>query len=270
MKIYSLLVVLLLIEFSVQAQNWEVEKSHNISNKITSVDSDNKGVLYVGTNLGKVFQFDFKLNLKTTFSLVNNSSVTYISAWNPLRIFIFYRENQQFSFIERFNSNPIIYDISYPEASYIMNMAPAQDHSFWAIETGNFNLIKLNESTTQVLLNIPVATQSAIEQPIKIETYDGNLYFLSEKGDLFIFDRFGNEINNIKGMKMIDFNLFQNKLYFITENQLISVPFNQLNKSKPLEIDLPKKDYKMFEVLQNSLFMFCSENRLDVYNYKLR
>jgi hypothetical protein len=270
MRIYNLFILFFIIEHTVQAQDWELEKRHNISNKVTSIDSDNKGTLYVGTNLGKVFQFDSKLNLKTTFSLVNNSSVTYISAWNPLRIFIFYRENQQFSFIERFNSNPVIYDISYPTASYIMNMVPSQDHSFWAIETGNFNLIKLNETTIQVLLSIPVSTQTTVEQPIKMETYNGNVFILSETGDLYIYDRFGNEINKLLGGNMIDFNLFQNKLYYITQHQLISVPFNELNNSKSVEIDLPEKKYKMFEVLQKGIFLFCSESQLDIYNYKLR
>ncbi|MTI41851.1 hypothetical protein E1140_20280, partial [Fulvivirga lutimaris] len=152
MKASPIFILLLTIHFNVSGQ-FIVTDSIKVSN-IDKVSIDRQGSVYLGDESGNVDKYNAQLELTDRFSPVQKGEIGVLEAWNPLKIFVFYQQLQQYAFLDRFLVTANRYDIK-DISSYAGLATVSLDNNLWLIDLARFGLIKYNINYAQIEIERP-------------------------------------------------------------------------------------------------------------------
>jgi hypothetical protein len=192
---------------------------------ITGIDHisvDRLGNIYLGDHFGNIDKYSPEGEKQVRFSPVQKGEIGIMESWNPLRIFVFYPELQQYVFLDRFlvNANRfLLKDIS----SFVGLASMSLDNNIWIIDYSDFSLKKFNISYKQIEINRP------FDLLLDPENYDishmreyQNLLFISDrKSGILVFDNMGNYLETIKETNVDYFNFSGDEIYFVSGDNLI-------------------------------------------------
>ncbi|MES2389216.1 MAG: hypothetical protein V4543_14535 [Bacteroidota bacterium] len=171
-----------------------VLKTIPLSN-ITRVSLDRQDRFIVCTEKGLVTRFDSNGNAGNLYSPRRPADVTLAEAWNGLRIFLFYRDLQEYVYLDRFltesPNSPVPQDI----VGYARMAAPAQDDNLWVIDEADFSLKKIDPVAGSVLLSTRLAP--VLQSPKNADfsfmrEYQNRLYIAERNTGIIVFDNMGN------------------------------------------------------------------------------
>ena len=184
---YGWIFTFLLVTLNLPAQEIHVEN-------IQSASLDNKGNLYAGDQKGNLYQY-----LPTgeasdlLYAPPRPSSLTLIDASNPLRIFAYYQDLQEYVILDRFLTESARYSLS-EFTSFSGLCAPSQNNQIWLVDLQSFALKKIDPLRNIEQISVP------LEQVLDPDGYEithlqeyQNLVFMSDKyRGVYIFDNLGN------------------------------------------------------------------------------
>lgn len=259
-KLYILSHMILFVGFS---QSFQQIDSLLFDFSIASIASDPLGKLYLGSNNGDFVVVDSTAKVEHSFFLQNQGNIHSIAAWNPLRIFIFSREIQTFWFLERFSADPRIYTVDKYSSSFVLEMTPGQDHSFWLVETTGSSLKKINETSREPLLDQPLINLS-IGMPWVFKSYKNLLIILDDQSVITLLDPFGNVVDQITGNEITYVQVRDDQLHYIEGQNLI---IRDVYKKTPGNTIALPGDFKKFQRISPSLFYFVENKKIKLYRY---
>ena len=224
--IYSLLKAsLLLILFFIIKLNafgqFAITDSVRVEN-IDKISVDRQGSIYLGDASGNVNKYNNKLELTDRFSPVQKGKIGILEAWNPLRVFVFYQQLQQYAFLDRFLVTANRYDIM-DISSYAGVVTVSLDNNLWLIDLAKFGLIKYNINYSQIEIERPfdLILNPDNYEITHIREYQNLLFVCDAKSGILIFDNLGNYLRTVKTVGITYFNFQEDKIYYKIQDRLI-------------------------------------------------
>ncbi len=241
-------------------QTWVKVDSIEIEGEISTYTTDYMSNLYVATTDGKLLRFNPDSRESQIFSVPDIANITLIEAWNPLRPFIFSRDQQEFFYVERFTSSSNIYSLSDLTREYVELATRGTDNSIWIVESPNLQLKKFNESDGTLILEIPIGRLYNIQSLDYLKAYKNLLIASSSDNGIYLFEQFGNMLEHVPEKGISSFIISEDKLVSTVNDQMVVIDLNELKK----EALTGPPDYTGLVIIGKRYF-FLRNNTIDIY-----
>ncbi len=242
-------------------------KSFTTKNKITDVTCDRYFNLYFADVRQNIFKYSAEGDSLLGFSSTITNDVYMMEAWSSLKVFVFYRDIQQFMLLDRYLTNQSTYAINV--ASGFARMATiSADNNIWLFDDTDFSLKKFNLQFTQQSLKTPCdLLLDAVDYDITFMREYQNLLFVVDKNyGVLVFDNMGNYKKKIpfKGLDFVSF--YNNELYFVKGNKVV---FFDLYDFDIREVAIPASLNKInYVMVGDKYFYFFENNKVHLYKYQ--
>lgn len=163
-----------------KAQGLEPSDSLQLQSKVSCLCQNFKKETYLGLSNGEILKINADGKIAQTFSYPNMSEVTHISCSNPLKIMAFYRDNQSYLLLERFNSNPRLYNITLDADKRIEFALQAPDQSLWTITTQSLELSRQDLAQSNQTLYLLTTLLIPNEEIIQFMESGNKIYLLTD------------------------------------------------------------------------------------------
>lgn len=251
---------LLLLPSLIFSQVWQKVDSIQLTKSPSAISADFQGNLYFGFEDGSMIKYTKGYLKPENYSLPNQSSITTIDTQNSLRLFIFQIDNQQVTILDRFNTTPRNYDLFDFGLEYVTHACPSVDQDIWTLEINPERLKKIDPLRNQVKLEVQLDIGDSI---FLMKTFQ-NLLILSSAKGTYIFDQYGNKVNEIDLVNLQDVSLTNDKLYSI--NDLEHYAFD-IKKEVVTDSSYLSQTYEHVKILNKEELLAISE--LTAYKLKL-
>jgi hypothetical protein len=158
-----------------------------LNDQITSVSTDNKGNFYVGTASGRMARYDSTCQLLENYAFPNQSAITLIEAQNRLRLFLFKRDNQSVTILDRFSAIPKTYWLSNFGIDYGLMACPSVDNNLWVIENNPQVLSKIDLLKNEKILQLQIELGDSISFMRAVQ----NILLVASEDGTYLIDQFG-------------------------------------------------------------------------------
>lgn len=235
-----------------------------------SVSIDRYNHIFTSDQQGNVYKYDSTANILQVYSSQKVAGVPMIEAWPTIQIFIFYRDLQRFTFLNRFLTEPqqsAGFDpgkIGFGRAATI-----ASDDQLWIFDESDFSLKKLNPVTQQLSLHVPLGLiLTAANYNINHMREYQNLLFVNDiNSGILIFDNFGNYKKKLPFTEVRYFSFYGNELYVIDKNTLHFFDLYTLSRRS---IALPAGINFDYALVFDTQIVLFSKNKIYIYQHKIK
>lgn len=259
--------------FITKSNNWTLLASFKTT-PIHKVSIDPYFNFYVADDKGNVFKYDSLGTQLLRYSPQKRAKVSLLESWRGINIFIFYRELQEYTILDRFlttsNQNFSFQkdrENNEKRVGFARLATVASDNNIWVFDDEDFSIKKYNTRNNSVVLHVPL---DLILDPSYYElTYMReyqNLLFINDKNKgILVFDNLGNYKTTIPQIGIEYYNFLGNDLYYLSEGKLIII---DIYTSRKQELNLPSnKNYKYVLLAETKSYLF-TQDTIEIYNYK--
>lgn len=185
------------------------------------VSTDKEGNIYLALENGAIDKYSLDGELLNHFSPEQLAEATLIEAWNPLRIFVFYQDFQEYVFLDRFLTSANRFSLNHI-SSYIGMATVSLDNNLWVIDYSSFSLKKYNVNFEQVTIERPLdLILDPDDYDITFMSEYQNLLFVADrKKGVLVFDNLGNYLREFAYENLEYFNFLEDELYFVNEEKV--------------------------------------------------
>ncbi|MEM7106816.1 MAG: hypothetical protein AAF519_01225, partial [Bacteroidota bacterium] len=234
------IILCILLSGAVYAQDLIQIRSISVDNA-TLVSTDKQGDIYLAFKDGSVDKYDRKGQLLHHFSPKELAEPTLIEAWNPLKIFLFYQDFQEYTFLDRFLTTANRFSLS-PISSYVGLATLSTDNNLWLVDLSDFSLKKYDVNFQEITIDRPLdLVLSPDEYELTFMREYQNLLFISDKNEgLLLFDNFGNYLRTLSTQSVDAFGFFNDEIYFVKQD-VIHILNIYSGDSHYIKLPLPAK-----------------------------
>ena len=235
---YPFLFLLLSFSFSntILAQDstiFNIIKLENTSK--LSVDRYNN--IYTVNNRQDITKHEDKEHI---YSSKKRKEITHIEALNSLKIFLFNREYQEFTLLDRYLTLISTTGFNTNEIGFISFATLAIDGNIWAIDNTDYSLKKIdirsNKTITTTNLNFIITdlTSNENNEILFMKESSNFLYVCTKSNGILVFDNLGTYKKKLpfNAVTFLGFN--DNELYFVKDKELIFFNLLSLETKKEL------------------------------------
>lgn len=161
---------------------------------ITQISLTRQGQILAADDQSNIFLFDSLGKQLYSFSPRRPARIHLLEGWNNLRLFVFYRDFQEYLLLDRFLIADETTGLPQPPNSYCRLAAPAQDGNIWMLDESAFQLKKVQLRSGNVLFSSPL---DLVLRPGKYQLnfmreYQNQVFVCDAKGPVLQFDQMGN------------------------------------------------------------------------------
>lgn len=266
MKVKLIILIQILVStFVLHSQTSTKVKSLQLEHKAVNASIDRQGNLYIASSNGDIDRYDKNATLTYHFSPDKKGNASLMEAWQGLRTFVFYRDFQQYLFLDRFLNNSVYYNIGNGLSTYYELGTIAGDNNLWLIDQQELTLkkldIEINEFLSETPLNLNLDPDNF--ELTFIREYQ-NLLFISDKNSgILVFDNLGNYLESLPIIGLSHFSFSGNELFGLNASG-DKVKFIDIYSKKEREISLPDLSYQ-FVFMENSRLYCIAAKRIDIF-----
>lgn len=263
------LVLLFAVRGSVVCQDTLTLLFHIPAAGLEKASQDRYGHLYISDKKGNIHKYDSTGKFLLNYSPQKLGNVTLLEAWNTIKIFVFYRDFQEYAVLDRFLGPSINTPLNQDQIGYARQATLASDYNVWVVDETDFSLKKYDRQFEKVL------NKTALDLLLDPKEYDINfmreyqnaLYVNDRNTGLLVFDAFGSYKKKI-AFKGIDFFSFlDDELYYLKGD---TVRFFHLYLFSTHELLLPpRQQYSRVFLFNQKLYAIKPEG-IDVYQIPKR
>lgn len=191
-KIFSLISFLLAVPFL--SGTCQERKDSLILSGATQFSLTRQGQLLVANEQSSLFLLDSTGKIQYQFSPRRPARVHLLEGWNGLRLFAFYRDFQEFIFLDRFLLADGTLSLDPEKTGYARLMAPSQDGNLWVMDESSFQLKKMDPQSQRTIFSTPLdLVLSGKQYDLSfMREYQNQLYVADRQGKVLMFDQMGN------------------------------------------------------------------------------
>lgn len=249
---------------SIKSQDWQIVKTIPFNASITSVGNDINGLIYLGSKDGTLIRINPFTSKTEQFSFPNMSAISYIDAWNSLKIFLFLIDNQEYMYLDRFIADFRKYSIPENTNGITGFVLPAPDHSIWVLEQPQLLLKKYNDTNQKLINIIPLTLSLDIEDITYVRAFQNLLLVAEMKKGLLILDTFGNLIKQISLSQIQSILVTSDRAFVLHSGGLLEIPLT--DNAETINHPIPKGYQYGLKVETD--FILIDSKKLDVLRLK--
>ena len=205
-----------------QTAGWDTLR-RNLPSPVVNYSADRKGNLYYTTRMGGVYQMDSLGNERFHFSPRSPAEVSQLEAWQGLKIVLFYREFQQFIYLDRFLTDAPPLRLSDYTNGFVRLLTPSADDRLWLFDELEMQLRKVDPQSGQIVKESPLNLLLAQEtyNLVFMREYANQLYLLADNKGVLVFDNLGNYRKTIPMLGYQYLTFYEQNLVFAQEDALL-------------------------------------------------
>ena len=211
----SLLICSLFLKITLLSQSHTPLDTLSFGDEVSSLCGNLRSEIYVGLENGEIAKITPLGEIAEIFSYPNLGSISKINCANPLKVFVFFEDTQQYLFLDRFSVRPSLYNATSDlfERSDFLELAA--DQSVWSISSPGLELRRyMNNISTELYLLQSILSED--EDVLGLHSV-GNEMILQTQNQLYIFNLAGQLLRSTIGFDS-NISTSQNDAYWITEN----------------------------------------------------
>ncbi|NJO03597.1 MAG: hypothetical protein HC880_19655 [Bacteroidia bacterium] len=235
--------------------------------KPTAISVDKRRLLYISDEQGNVYQYDTTGQRLLNFSPPRPRDVSLLEAWQSLRIFLFYREYQEYTLLDRFLTPPATqaaYQFNPEQIGFAQVATMAADNNLWVLDNRDFSLKKYDPIREMTLVH------TALDLVLDPSNYDINfireyqniLLINDRQQGILLFDNLGNYQRTLPYPNLNYLGVTQNALCFLQGTNLC---FYDLYQGHEYKIKLPQEPEWLFATLVGNRIAALSRNHLFIF-----
>ena len=227
--------------------------SPGVTNETTSILSkDEQNNLYVVIN-NKLSKSNNLSDTSINYSNLKNGLITSIDTRNPLKIMLFFKEQQEIILLDNsLSETRNIALISQLNSIVDLVCLSNRDNSFWIYSGINQELLKVDKNLKTINLTKNIGQLIDMDiTPIQMVEYNNSVYLLDQKFGIFLFDLYGNYIKRIPLQDAKRFKIYPEGIIYLKKDALMKYEFKSFNKTLILKLNTEFSD---FEVINNTIF----------------
>lgn len=238
MKTISYLSIVLLILASSSLLKAQDTLNLVLDFEVSRVSLDQKSNVLLANRDGQVHKYDAEGKLLWNYSPPKIGEVHHVEAWASMKILVFYRDFQEFVWLDRFLTETSRRDFPNELIGFAQQISLSADGALWIFDNLDFSLKKYQANSRQLLINTPLdlLLDSQSYDILFMREYQGQLFICDKHAGILVFDNMGNyrktlpypnqsflgfEANRLYGLQ--DDSLFYFEIYLLEET-LIPLP----------------------------------------------
>lgn len=218
--------------------------------------------IYIADKNGNLKQYSLG-HLNQVFSPQKPGGITLVEAWNPLKIFLFYADFQEYIFLDRFLTSSQRYSSS-DFSSFSGLITIGADNNLWVVDYVDFGLKKYDINFRQFTI------ETRFDLLLDPENYNitfireyQNLVFISDKASgILIFDNMGNYLRKIPVQGVDYFSFCKDYLYYLEDNGNQLVIHHLYSSQREVQ---PLPQAALFALPYDDHIALITENALNIY-----
>ncbi|MBW8050503.1 MAG: hypothetical protein FVQ77_09220 [Cytophagales bacterium] len=185
-----------------------------------SVDRYNN--IFVCDGDGNVNKYDTAGNTKLTYSPQKIGSISLIEAWNSVKIFLFYKDFQEYVMLDRFLAPISIYNFDLSSIGFARTATLAADNNLWIIDDSDFSLKKHDIQLQTITIETPLdLLLDARDYDINFMREYQNMLFINDyNSGILVFDNLGNYKKKLPFTRLESFGFLNEELYYLEDNKI--------------------------------------------------
>jgi hypothetical protein len=203
------------------AQTLQVIDSMQVAYQQISID--NYANLYLTNDKGAIFGYDSLLKpLSIEYSPEKIASVALLEARNALRMFVFYREFQEYALLDRFLTVKQVSPLPTEKIGFARLATPSADNHLWILDDNDFSLKKLDLQTETVSFSTPLdlLLGNSNYDIVFMTEYQNQLFLVDKYAGILIFDNMGNFRRKIIAQNL-SYISFEGEMLWFTDGKSI-------------------------------------------------
>lgn len=255
----------LLFVSQAHGQSISLERKISLTNRAVTGSIDRAGNIYIADNKGSLFKMDSIGTLLYTYSPDRKGNIEYVEAWETLNILLFYEGLQEYRLLNRFLTQVATHSLS--QNIFARLLAPGSDNNIWVFDDRDFALKKFN--TGYNTLDIGTDLSGIVEknfQGAHLREYQHLVFMADYQSGIYVFDNLGNFIKTLPFAKVRYFNFLQNKLYFLSGNEVL---FYDLYTGEENIISVPTEQTYELVLATDTRLYFISQKAVDIFLYEV-
>ena len=248
------------------AQDWRLLSQHATDQPASLVNIDRLNNIYLVDHKGNVQKRDSSGYLLSQFAPQQYGRLASLDTWNSMRVFLFYRDLQQYVFLDRFLNPAEFLGFQGGNFGMIMLAAPSNDNQLWLLEQSPLTLVKYDMNFNAISMSLPLnqLADTVDLQPYQLLEYQNRLYLADEKLGILVFDNIGNYLRAITKPNSATFYPWEDQFYYMLEDQLCHI---SLYEDKQEVIDLPNSAVWNHVLRARDALVLISGKEIYFYRY---
>lgn len=201
-----------ILSFSFIVSYSQISKPIIIKDAVSLSKDRYDNIFYVTTSQDVRKYGDENLN----YSPQRRKEITNIEAWNSVRIFLFSKEFQEYTILDKYLTEIYTKAFKIDNVGFASYATIALDGNVWLFDNTDFSLKKINIQTgeiiTQTSLNF-IITESENEI-LHIKEYGNYIYMSTVNNGILVFDNLGTYKKKLHFNNVDFFNFSADELYF--------------------------------------------------------
>lgn len=236
---------------------WHLLKRISLDERPFSYATDSYDHFYLGFEDGSLLTFNHRGEEVANYSHANQSPVTSVDPQFQLKTFLFYRDNQQITILDRFSTNPKTYLLEDLADSFVSMACPTVDGTFWVAENNPFKIKRIDPVRKTTIIE----SQPVIGSEIRfMKTYQNSLIISDEIG-LHFLDQYGSLLLSIP-LNTKGFTVINDHILSLSDSaiQWIDVFTGEIGQT--IETPVPEIKGVLFS---HGNYIFAMENEILLY-----
>jgi len=236
---------------------------------LDKVSQDNYGHLYISDKKGNINKYDSTGKFLMNYSPQKLGMVTLLEAFNTIKIFVFYRDFQEYLMLERFLGPMPYLPLKEEQIGFARLATLANDYNLWVIDETDFSLKKYDRQFNKVLYKTALdLILDARDYDITfLREYQNNLYINDRYSGILVFDVFGSYKKKIP-FKGLDFFAFHEDEMYYLQNDTIQFFHLYLLSNRSIALPLKAKYVKV--LVYNRKLYAIRPDGIDIYQIQKR
>ena len=212
----SLYLCFLSLKLTIVSQTLTAIDTLSFQYNVSTLCGNLKSEVYVGLENGEIVKVSPLGKVIEIFSYPNLGAVAKINCANPLKIFVFFEDTQQFLFLDRFSVRPNLYNVTgdlFERTDYLELSA---DQSLWSISSPGLELRRsMDNISTELYLLQSILNEG--EDALGLHSI-GNQMIIQTQNKFYIFNLAGQFLNTSTGSEST-ISISQNDAFWITDDK---------------------------------------------------
>lgn len=239
---------------------------------ITAAAIDKKKHLYIADTEGNITQYDSLGHQLLAYSPEKIGTVTSMTTSQTMRLFIFYRDFQEYVILNRFLDQTSRQKLVQEEVGFVKLATLASDNNIWIFDETEVSIKKYNPQLNKVIAktSLDLMFNNQSQEVILLQEYENLLYLVDQKSGILIFDNLGNFKKKLAYTGVTGLTVFDRKLYIIHNQQLKCINLYNINsKDSSIAISnlsIEAKTHVSFPFITSTLLFWITPSSLLIYS----